>query len=361
MANTPNASINADHLSRLVADVFIWQGVRAADAKIAATSLVHADLEGIPSHGVTLVPMYVSRLKAKSINAAAVPAIAEDHGALVVMDADNALGQVSAVSAVELAIDRASLHAVSVVAVRNGFHFGTAGYWARQIACTDMVGIALSNTRPLMPAPGGAERVVGNNPLAIAFPSDTGEPLVVDMAMSATAMGKIRLADAQGRSIPPGWATNARGEPTTAPKEAIDGMLLPAGGPKGFGLALAIDLLCGALSGGGIGAAVRSLYAQIDEFYNCAHAFVAIDARRTNLGAGIASQVAARADDIRRSKRAAGTERLYAPGDIERAHLDASNNHCLLTPELVEELQALAAQAGSNAVISPYSNLEDHS
>jgi LDH2 family malate/lactate/ureidoglycolate dehydrogenase len=171
------------------------------------------------------------------------------------------------------------------------------------------------------------------------------------MAMSATAMGKIRLAAAQGRSISPEWATNAQGEPTTSPTEAINGMLLPAGGAKGFGLALAIDLLCGALSGGGVGAAVRPLYAQLDEYYNCAHAFIAIDARLTNRGAGIASQVAARADDIRRSKRAAGTERLYAPGDIERAHLDASNNQCLLTADLVGELRALAAQAGSNAVV----------
>ena len=128
-------------------------------------------------------------------------------------------------------------------------------------------------------------------------------------------------------------------------------MLLPAGGAKGFGLALAIDLLCGALSGGGVGAAVRPLYGQLDRFYNCAHAFMAIDARRTNQGAGIASQVAARADDIRSSKRAAGTERVYAPGDLERAHLEASNNQCVLTQELIGELRALAAQAGSNAVV----------
>lgn len=351
MANTRNVSVAADPLSRLIADVFIAHGVGAVHAQVAATSLVRADLEGIPSHGVALLPMYVSRLKAKSINAAAVPTIVEDHGALVVLDANNSLGQVSAFNAAELAIERASAHAASVVTVRNGFHFGTAGYWARHIAGTGMVGIALSNTRPLMPAPGGAERVVGNNPLALAFPSASGPPLVVDMAMSATAMGKIRLAEAQGLSIPVGWATNARGEPTTSPQEAIDGMLLPAGGAKGFGLALAIDLLCGALSGGGVGAAVRPLYGQIDQPYNCAHAFMAIDARRTNQGAGIASQVAERAEDIRRSKRAAGTERLYAPGDIERAHFETSNNQCLLAPELVGELRALATQAGSDAVI----------
>ena len=128
-------------------------------------------------------------------------------------------------------------------------------------------------------------------------------------------------------------------------------MLLPAGGAKGFGLAFAIDLLCGALSGGGVGAAVRPLYAQLDKFYNCAHAFMAIDARRTNSGAGIGGQVAARADEIRRSRRAAGTLRLYAPGDIERDNLTASNDHCILRRELVEELRGFAAQAGSRISI----------
>ena len=351
MANPQHICVCADKLSHLVADVFAAQGVAAEDARIAATSLVQADLAGIESHGVSLVPMYVARLRAKSITANAVPAIVEDHGALVIMDAHNALGQVSATAAVNAAIDRAARHGVAMVSVRNGFHFGTAGYWARQIADTGMVGIALSNTRPLMPAPGGAERVVGNNPLAIALPSTDGDPVVVDMAMSATAMGKIRLAEAQSRPIPAGWATDAQGEATTSPTAAINGMLLPAGGAKGFGLAFAIDLLCGGLSGGGVGAAVRPLYAQLDQFYNCAHAFIAIDARRTNGGAGISPQVATRAAEVRRSRPAVGTERLYAPGDIERARRVASNNQCALTPELVAQLRALAADAGSNTVI----------
>ena len=156
MADSSSVRVDANLLRRLIAEVFAAQGVRPADAAIAATSLVQADLEGVASHGVALVPMYVSRLRAKSIVADAVPGIAEDHGALLVMDAGNCLGQVSATAAVELAIERATRHAVGFVAVRNGFHFGTAGYWARMIARTGMVAMVLSNTRPLMPPPGGA-------------------------------------------------------------------------------------------------------------------------------------------------------------------------------------------------------------
>ena len=138
------------------------------------------------------------------------------------------------------------------VAVRNAFHFGTAGRYARLMAEQDCVGFVMSNTRPLMPATGGAEAITGNNPIAIALPSAGDFPVEVDMALSATAMGKIRLAAAAGQSIPADWAMAADGKPTTDPNEAIKGMLAPAAGPKGFGLAFVIDLLCGGLSGGGL-------------------------------------------------------------------------------------------------------------
>ena len=111
------------------------------------------------------------------------------------------------------------------------------------------------------------------------------DPLVVDMAMSATAMGKIRLAQSRGEDIPAGWATDAQGRPTTSPAEAIAGMLLPAAGPKGFGLAVAVDLLCGALSSGSCGSAVQGLYGDPAVPYDCAHAFIAIDASRVGSGA----------------------------------------------------------------------------
>lgn len=344
-----SVSVDAKELTRLIVDLFVAQGVVHKHAISVAEALVSAELEGVSSHGVMLVPMYLSRLHQGSVSATAVPTIVEDHGALIVMTAHHGLGQVSAQVAVDVAKERATQHAVAIVAVREAFHFGTAGYWARQLAQAGMIGFAFSNTRPLMPAPGGAQRIVGNNPLAIAFPSSSGQPLIVDMAMSATAMGKIRLAQAQERPIPEGWATDEHGRPTTSATEAIKGMLLPAAGPKGFGLAVAIDLLCGALSGGGIGATVRPLYDQLHAHYNCAHAFIAIDAARLHEGAGIGSQVNAMADEIRASPRAHGIDRVYAPGDLERARHQENGTQCVLSLSLVRELRSLAAQAGSSA------------
>lgn len=341
-------TLPAETLARLIEAIFQSLGVDPADAACTAASLVSADLEGISSHGVALVPMYVQRIKAGSVNVDGQPSLVEDHGAMVIMTAANTLGQLSAQTAVQLAIERARQYGISIVTVRDAFHFGTAAYWSKQFTEAGMIGFSFSNTRPLMPAPGGAHALVGNNPMAIAFPSATGEALVVDMAMSATAMGKIRIAQAHGKSIPAGWATDAEGRATTNASEAINGMLLPAAGPKGFGLAVVVDLLCGALSGGGVGAAVRPLYGDLSEPYNCSHTFIAIDASRIAGGAGIGSQVAEFAQSIRDSRRAPGTETIYAPGDLERANRQRIAGHCVLHATLIDELNALAKAANSD-------------
>ena len=344
--------VDAGRLVSFVQALFERLGADSRHAWVVGDSLVSADLEGVASHGVMLLPMYVERIQAGSVSATAEPVITDDLGALVVMTARDGLGQVSSQVAVELVIARARVHGVSAVTVRDAFHFGAGAYWARQMARQGMVGMAFSNTRPLMPAPGGAERVVGNNPLCLAFPSSSGGPLVMDMATSASAMGKIRVAAAQGASIPPGWATDEAGNETTSPAAAIKGMLLPAAGPKGFGLAVAIDLLCGALSGGGVGGTVRPLYGDPSEPYNCAHTFIALDASRLNGGQGIAFRVDAFADVIRASRRAPGAERVYAPGDLERSRREQGGSRCALPAGLAIELDKLAAQHALEPLVS---------
>src|SRR5690606_1409569 len=136
---------------------------------------------------------------------------------------------------------------LGAVAIKNAFHLGVMGTYVDLIAQDGFIGLITSNTRPLMPAPGGAEAVVGNNPLAFAAPRLNDDPIVLDIALSEAAMGKIRLAATQGKAIPSGWATDAHGIDTQDPETAILGMLLPTGGPKGYGLALMVDILSGAL------------------------------------------------------------------------------------------------------------------
>jgi len=230
--------------------------------------------------------------------------------------------------------------------VRNGFHFGTAGRYARMMAEHNCVGIVLSNTRPLMPAPGGAEAMVGNNPIAIALPSAGEFPVEADMALSATAMGKIRLAAAAGQRIPDDWAVDSEGRPTTDAATAIKGMLLPAAGPKGFGLAFVIDLLCGGLSDGAVGADVRPLYGDPAEPYRCAHFFLAIHAGHFPVGERFAERVRDQAMRVGRSKRRAGADRVYAPGELVWATRQASEGVCRLDAPTVKSLLDTAARVG---------------
>jgi LDH2 family malate/lactate/ureidoglycolate dehydrogenase len=258
-------------------------GVPAKTAGQVIDVLIAADCEGVASHGLALLPMYLDRIKAGSVKPRTSGRVVSKNRGAIVFDAQNCLGQISSNRAVGMAIESCSVHAISAVAIRNGFHIGALGYWARMIAQANCVGIVICNTRPLLPPPDGAAAVVGNNPIAIALPA-VDENLVLDIALSAGAMGKIRLAASEGKSIPDGWATDSKGRPTTNPHEAISGMLLPAGGAKGFGLAFMIDLIAGGLSTGAVGRQVSALYGDSGVPYRSSHFFMAIKiASFTNL------------------------------------------------------------------------------
>jgi LDH2 family malate/lactate/ureidoglycolate dehydrogenase len=339
-------AVDAQRLTSVVADIFTVVGIAAADAQVVAADLVAADLEGIASHGVMLVPMYVDRINQGSVSRRSVGDIVSDRGGAIVIDAANALGQLTSRQAVKLAAARAKKIGLAAVAVRNAFHFGTAGRYARMMAEQNCVGIVLSNTRPLMPAPGGAEALVGNNPIAVALPSAGAFPVEADMALSATAMGKIRLAAAAGQRIPADWALDSQGRPTTDPVTAIKGMLLPAAGPKGFGLAFVIDLLCGGLSDGAVGAEVRPLYGDGAEPYRCSHFFLAIDAGHFPAGERFAQRARDQAMRVSGSKRGPGAERIYAPGELVWATREASAGVCRLDLRTLGSLIKTAARVG---------------
>jgi LDH2 family malate/lactate/ureidoglycolate dehydrogenase len=330
-------------LEDFAARVFSTLGIPKENARRVAQSLVAADAEGIPSHGVMLLPMYVDRIMAGSVSKKTEGTIVSDSGVAVVLDAGHALGQLTAIQAVSLLSDMTNKSGFAAVAVRNAFHFGTAGYWARSIAAQDLIGIVMCNTRPLMPAPGGAERLVGNNPLAIALP---GNPeFVTDMAMSASAMGKVRLAASAAKPIPEGWAADESGQPTTDAAKAIKGMLLPAAGPKGFGLAAAIDLLCGGLSGGAIGDEVGMLYGDPAKPYACSHLFLALDPKKFGVD-DLERRVDGFSNRIRQSKRAPGSGEIFAPGDLERSRRAQNGVECPVAPEVIAQLKECAAKVG---------------
>jgi LDH2 family malate/lactate/ureidoglycolate dehydrogenase len=312
--------VPVEWLESTIRSIFETLGFESEDARKISCALVDADLRGVGSHGVMLVPMYVERLKAGGVSRARELEVLYDAGAAVVADAADGMGQLSSPQAMQLAVERAGRYGVGLVSVRRAHHFGAAARWAMQAASSGCIGIASCNTTPLMPAPGGAEKIVGNNPLAIAVPTKDGRPIVLDMALSEVALGKIRIAAAAGRSIPESWATDTDGVPTSDPEAALLGMLLPAAAHKGFALALLIDVLTGVLSGGGWGDKVRPLYREPDRPNDCAHLFIAISPARLGGEDEFRTRASELVARVRESATAPGHERVYVPGDI-RAEL----------------------------------------
>ncbi|MBX5439899.1 MAG: Ldh family oxidoreductase [Solirubrobacteraceae bacterium] len=346
MSSTP--SVTPRWLTAGLTRVFAAAGLSDRAAATVAEALVDADLRGIPSHGAMLTPMYVDRLRRGSVTTAERAEVVVDAGAVAVLDAGHAMGVLTGDQAMALAVAKAHELGAGAVVVRRAFHFGAAARFARAAALDGCIGIAAANTRPLMPAPGGAQPVVGNNPLAIGVPRAGGEPVVLDMALSEAALGKIRLAAQEGREIPPTWATDADGRPTTDPEAAVAGMLLPAAGHKGYGLALMIDVLTGVLSGGAFGAAVQGLYADTATPNDCAHCFLALDPARFGLAPdAFASRAEELFAQVTGGRRAPGVERLLLPGQLEaERHREASASGVAVDRSVLEALERTAAELG---------------
>ena len=341
--------VAAGELIALLARIFTAAGLGESDANRVADGLVEADLEGLSSHGVMLAEMYIDRLRVGSVSRRSSGTVVSDNGGAVVLDGGHAFGHLVGDQAMGIAVARAREHGIGATAVRHSFHFGAAAPYALQAANKDCIGIAMCNTRPLMPAPGGAERVVGNNPIAIAVPVDGPIPLVLDMATSEAAMGKIRMADKAGRSIPSTWAVQDDGSPTTDPRQAIAGMLLPAAGPKGFGLALMIDLMCGLLSGGAFGGGVKPLYGDPSVSYDCSHLFIAIDVGHFCDPAWFRAQASLSALHIREGGRAPGVAELLLPGEPEWRRKEAAQGRVRLDPTVAASLVKLAISLNVSA------------
>ena len=336
-------TVSADEARRFLAGLFGAAGVPAETALTVADGLVEADLQGVGSHGLLQAPNYLRRIRAGAISAAGEVRLVRQSGAIRVFDAGLVLGHAAARPAMDSTITSAREFGIGCSVVRTATHFGVAGRHARQAAEAGMAGLVMCNTRPMLPAPGGARPVVGNNPLAIAVPAAGRPPIVFDMAMSAGAMGRIRLAARLGQPIPEGWAVDADGHPTTDAEAALAGMLLPAGGAKGFGLALMIDLLC-ALSGGSAGPEVGSMYGDASTPADCAWLLIAIDPAHFGQDKPFAERVHELAKHVLASPARPGAGPVSLPGDRKLEAERSSGGSIRLPASLVAELERLSAE-----------------
>lgn len=303
-------------LSAAVASLFEACGMGRDDARLLADTLATADLRGVHSHGTMRVPDYVGKLTRAGVDPKGRPSVSHEAGAAIVVDGGNAMGQVAGTFAMDRAIARAAQTGVAFAAVGHSNHCGAMAWYAMQAMARDMIGIAATNALPTMAPWGGAERVVGINPVAVAIPTGSEVPLVLDTAFSGSAMGKIVVYGQKGASIPGDWAFDAEGRPTTDPAAAMQGLLRPIGDFKGVGLAMVMGILSTLLSGAAYGTRLGNLTDGPMPGRD-GHFMMALDiAAFTDLD-GFKREMDAIVGELRACRKAPGAERIYSPGELE--------------------------------------------
>lgn len=319
-------------------------GVPPDQAQVIAEVVVEGDLRGVESHGVLRLPAYVHRVQKGLMRAVTELRMVLERPATLLLDAGGGFGQVAGVEAMDRAVEKARQCGVGMVAVRNANHFGVAAYYAMRALPHRMIGIVASNAAPSMAAWGGAAPVLGTNPICVAIPTGQDVDIVLDMASSQVARGKIRLAANKGEPIPLGWALDAEGKPTQEPKEALKGTLLPMGGPKGYALALVVDVLAGVMTGADFSVHLSSVH-DLNQSSSVGFVMQAVDLSAFIPWEEFTPRMKELVDIIRNSPRAPGIERIYLPGEIEWLKTQERWQAGIpIAPSVLRELQALAKE-----------------
>jgi LDH2 family malate/lactate/ureidoglycolate dehydrogenase len=336
--------IAADHLMEAIRTLLQALGAEGQEAQLVARVLVEADMRGIRTHGCAFLPLIAERCAHGLLNLPTQVKLIADEGAIAHIDGNNGLGQVAAAKAMQMCIKKARNHGVALALVRNTNHIGFLGYYTQMAAADGMIGVCATNAAASVAPWGGAEAFFGSNPLSIAAPVANGVPIVLDMSASLVARGKIRRAQRLNKEIPPGWALDQTGSPTTDPSSAIKGTLLPIAGPKGSGLAFFIDLICGLLSGSKYGRDLLTFHKPIGPT-GVGAMLMAVDIGRFMPLARFETLLSDYAAAIRNSQKAPGVERIFLPGEIEADRADASKSKGIeVDSQIVEKINLLLAE-----------------
>ncbi len=269
--------VSLQQLESLARQALSHAGANDHMADSTARALTAADAQGLASHGVARVAQYIAHLNNGRANGRATARVVREKPAACLIDAENGLAFPACALAVDEAIARAGALGVGFAVVTNSHHFGVAAYHLSKLAEHAMVGLAFGNSPAAMPAWSGKRPLFGTNPIAAIFPRRAEAPLTIDLSLSEAARGKVMIAAQQGKAIPPGWALDRAGRPTTDAKAALDGMMLPAGGVKGAMLALIVELLCTALTGAHFGFEADSFFVDEGNQPRLGQAFLVID------------------------------------------------------------------------------------
>ncbi len=318
-------------------------GMSETDANSLVENLLLSDMRGIRSHGMNRLIGYVERIERGVTSATAQPSLTMDQGAVFSMNGNNGMGSTIGTITMKECIHRAQEYGVSFATVNNASHYGFGGYYAMMASANNMIGFTICNTPALVAPFGGADPMLGTNPLSVAIPANRYPDLVLDMATSTVAKAKIALALKEGKSIPLGWALDPDGNPTTDPAQANIGTLVPLGGAKGYALSLIIDVLCSCLAGGKNSRKIQRMFENPTEPSEVGYFMGAIDISKFLDVNEFKARVDSVFDEIKAGKPAPGFSEIMIPGEIEYNLTQKSAKEGIdISDAIFNELQRIA-------------------
>ena len=347
-APTPPLRVAFDPLRLFIQRSLQAVGQPEADAATVARLMAEADLQGSDGHGVIRLPPYVRRIRNGGINLRPDIRIVQERAATALLDGDNGMGHLVMSRAAEIAVEKARTCGIGWAGSRLSNHAGPASLYARMPLAAGMIGLyfAVGNANHLPPW-GGLEMLLSTNPIAAAIPAGSEPPIVLDMATTVAAYGKVKAKAQRGEAMPEGWMIDRQGQPLTDPKRADEGFLLPIGGYKGYGLALLVGLLAGTLNGAAMGRQVIDFNKDEKSVTNTGQAIAAIDPAAFGDPAAFRAAVDTLIRDLRNSEKMPGHDRIWLPGEQSHERRIAyARDGIPIPPALAAALDKLAGELG---------------
>jgi LDH2 family malate/lactate/ureidoglycolate dehydrogenase len=345
-------SVSFERLKAFIQEAMVRLGLPDNDAATVATLMAQADLQGSDGHGVSRLPQYARRIKAGGFNTRPNIRVVREQASTALINGDNGMGHLVMSRATEIAIEKAKVTGIGWVNSQFSNHAGPASLYASMPLAHDMIGLyfAVGNANHLPPW-GGLDMLLSTNPIAAAIPAGTEKPIVLDMATTVAAYGKVKTKALRGEMMPEGWMIDRAGKPLTDPKRAEEGMLLPLGGMeagyKGFGLAMIIGLIAGTLGGAAMGKDVIDFNHDDDSVTNTGQAIAAINVAAFGDVATFKAAVDTLVRDFRNSERIPGVDRISVPGERSaETRVTRARDGIPIAPALMRNLDQLADELG---------------
>jgi L-2-hydroxycarboxylate dehydrogenase (NAD+) len=341
-----------ERLKQFIARALTHSGLPADDAEQVATLMAQADMQGSDGHGVIRLVPYIKRIESGGMNTKPNIRLAVDSQALGIVDGDNGMGHLVVSYAVNIAIEKAKQYGVAWVGTRNSNHAGPASLYARMPLAHGMIGLyfAVGNANH-MPPWGGMDMLLSTNPIAAAIPAHNEPDIVLDMATTVAAYGKVKAKAKRGEMMPEGWMIDREGKPLLDPTRAEEGFLLPIGGHKGYGLALIVGLLAGTLNGAAMGKEVIDFNKDFETTTNTGQSILVINVNATGRADAFKDSVDQLEQDIRNSTRLPNCDRIWLPGEQSHMRREQSAQQGIPLPTpLLNELAQLAQRLGIDSL-----------